>query len=90
MSPAFGAPESRALFPIFNRSAEAVSVVPNPLSADFNLGWSQITLRWKDLLFCSPTGTVALDVSDWLSRATLDAIGEGERPMSCHGCVLRS
>lgn len=39
----------------------------------------QITLRWKDLLFCSSSGAVALDVSDWLSRATLDAIGEGKK-----------
>ena len=32
---------------------------------------------WKDLLATSDNGTASVDLPSWLSRATLDAIGEG-------------
>lgn len=35
----------------------------------------EITMRWKDLL--PPGEWAAFDVTSWISRATLDAIGEG-------------
>lgn len=43
----------------------------------------QITLKWKDLLFSSSSGAVTLNLTEWLSRATLDAIAEGEKTTSC-------
>lgn len=81
MSPAFGVPESRALFPIFNRCAESVSargIISCTLRSTCLTQW-QITLKWKDLLFRSSSDAVALNLSEWLSRATLDAIAEGQK-----------
>ncbi|KAK1227410.1 hypothetical protein PQX77_009595 [Marasmius sp. AFHP31] len=59
MNPAFGAPEAKALVPVFS---EAASVLTN---------------KWKDLLSLSQDeaeGQV-FDMTKWVSRATLDAIG---------------
>jgi hypothetical protein len=41
---------------------------------------------WKDLLATSDSGSVTVDLPSWLSRATLDAIGEGvlEKALSFH------
>ena len=40
----------------------------------------QVTVKWKDLLLSSesPSDGLAMDITGWLFRATLDAIGEGE------------
>ncbi|KAH8103445.1 cytochrome P450 [Cristinia sonorae] len=58
MLPAFGTPESKALFPIFSRCA------------------AKITTKWKDMLFDAPGQTSIFNVTNWLSFATMDAIGE--------------
>ncbi|KAL0067427.1 hypothetical protein AAF712_005412 [Marasmius tenuissimus] len=61
MNPAFGAPEAKALVPVFS---EAASVLTN---------------KWKDLLSLSQNGDgtegQVFDMTKWVSRATLDAIG---------------
>jgi hypothetical protein len=36
--------------------------------------------KWKDLLAASDGKTLNLDITEWLSKATLDAIGEGMLP----------
>lgn len=59
MLPAFGGPEARALFPIFQSVIE------------------RLTDRWENILNSTPDAKSAnVDINRWLSRATLDAIGE--------------
>jgi hypothetical protein len=38
----------------------------------------QVTSKWNDILTGSPGSQEILDVSNWLNRAALDAIGEGK------------
>ncbi|KDQ56231.1 hypothetical protein JAAARDRAFT_158180 [Jaapia argillacea MUCL 33604] len=59
MLPAFGAPETKALLPVFQSVAE------------------QMTSKWKDILDVSDSQSVELNVTSYLTRATLDAIGIG-------------
>ncbi|THH31663.1 hypothetical protein EUX98_g2562 [Antrodiella citrinella] len=58
MLPAFGAPESKALVPIFSKCAQS------------------ITTKWKDQLFDVPGQLKVYNIPNWLSFATMDAIGE--------------
>ncbi|EPQ55474.1 cytochrome P450 [Gloeophyllum trabeum ATCC 11539] len=57
MLPAFGAPEAKALYPVFKSHSE------------------ELMSRWSDLL-SSEGEPQEVNVPSWLSRATLDAIGE--------------
>ncbi|KDQ56237.1 hypothetical protein JAAARDRAFT_690089 [Jaapia argillacea MUCL 33604] len=59
MLPAFGAPETKALLPVFQSAA------------------GEITSKWKDILDVSNDLSVELNVTSYLTRATLDAIGVG-------------
>lgn len=59
MLPAFGAPESKVLLPLFTRSAEAVS------------------MKWKDMLLTAPVHAQEINIPLWISRAAMNAIGEG-------------
>ena len=38
----------------------------------------QVTTKWRDILTGTADSQAVINVSDWLSRATLDVIGEGE------------
>ncbi|KZT27176.1 cytochrome P450 [Neolentinus lepideus HHB14362 ss-1] len=61
MLPAFGGPESRALFPVFKTIVE------------------RLISCWRDIVnnhTGQGRGWAEIDVRAWLSRATLDAIGE--------------
>ncbi|TFK50064.1 cytochrome P450 [Heliocybe sulcata] len=61
MLPAFGGPESRALFPVFTKISQ------------------ELVARWKDTISqeaSADSGSVIFNIPKWLSRATLDAIGE--------------
>ncbi|KAJ4468353.1 cytochrome P450 [Lentinula aciculospora] len=58
MLPGFGAPESRAFVPIFQKIA------------------SDLVARWNDLLASSVDQSIELNVASWLSRATMDSLGE--------------
>ncbi|KZT27178.1 cytochrome P450 [Neolentinus lepideus HHB14362 ss-1] len=62
MLPAFGAPEARALFPVFKSKIEHASV---------------LILLWKDMINDTSDGnSITMNIHEWLGRATLDAIGE--------------
>ncbi|KAF9484508.1 cytochrome P450 [Pholiota conissans] len=43
---------------------------------------SELTSQWTDILASSPDQTAVLNVASWLSRATMDSIGEGRRIFS--------
>ncbi|EPQ55433.1 cytochrome P450 [Gloeophyllum trabeum ATCC 11539] len=58
MLPAFGGPESKALFPVFKSISE------------------DLVSRWQELIDSSEMGSTVVNAPRWLSRATLDAIGE--------------
>ncbi|KZT29933.1 cytochrome P450 [Neolentinus lepideus HHB14362 ss-1] len=61
MLPAFGGPEARALFPVFKKISQ------------------ELVARWKDVIFQdtnSQSESAVFNIPRWLSRATLDAIGE--------------
>ncbi|KAF9467351.1 cytochrome P450 [Collybia nuda] len=58
MLPGFGAPESKAFVPIFQKMG------------------AELTAQWADILTSSPNQTAVLNVAAWLSRATMDSIGE--------------
>jgi hypothetical protein len=34
--------------------------------------------KWTDIITSSPDSSAVLDIPSWVSRATLDAIGEGK------------
>ncbi|KNZ72214.1 Leukotriene-B4 omega-hydroxylase 3 [Termitomyces sp. J132] len=58
MLPGFGAPESKAFIPIFQKVG------------------GELTAQWTDILASSPGQTAEFNVASWLSRATMDSIGE--------------
>lgn len=37
----------------------------------------QLTAQWTDALVNSPDQSAVMNVASWLSRATMDSIGEG-------------
>ena len=38
----------------------------------------QLTEQWNDILASSPDQSAVVNVSKWLSRATMDCLGEGQ------------
>jgi hypothetical protein len=46
---------------------------------ELSFGSSQLTQKWKDeVISLDPTGHPVINVTTWLSRTTLDIIGEGK------------
>ncbi|KAH7869953.1 cytochrome P450 [Lentinula edodes] len=60
MLPGFSAPEAKHLLPFFSSCAAAL----------------QLCSRWTDMLLASSEQCQVFNVADWISRATLDAIGQ--------------
>jgi len=58
MLPGFGAPESKAFIPIFQKVG------------------AELTAQWTDIIASSADQTAKFNVAAWLSRATMDSIGE--------------
>ncbi|KAF5385861.1 hypothetical protein D9615_002355 [Tricholomella constricta] len=58
MLPGFGAPESRAFIPIFQKVG------------------AELTAQWTDILVSCVDQAAEFNVASWLSRATMDSIGE--------------
>lgn len=58
MLPGFGAPESKAFIPIFQKVG------------------AELTAQWTDIIASSADQTSKFNVAAWLSRATMDSIGE--------------
>ena len=51
----------------------------------------QLAQKWKDeVISLDPTGQPLLNVTPWISRATLDVIGEGKRSALLVGSALLS
>src|SRR5882757_3921714 len=80
MLPAFGGPESKAFFPLFKSCAESVGteVTRYSLNTHEQRYFSQMSNKWMDIISNSKEQSAVLDVSPWLSRAAMDAIGEGK------------
>ncbi|GLB37309.1 putative cytochrome p450 [Lyophyllum shimeji] len=58
MLPGFGAPESKAFIPIFQKVG------------------AELTAQWTDIIASSADQTAEFNVATWLSRSTMDSIGE--------------
>jgi hypothetical protein len=79
MNPAFSAPQIRALLPVFQNSASKVQhcLGSNISWTDSDSGQHQLAQIWKEDVVSS--GQAVVNVMEWLSRTTLDNIGEGMR-----------
>jgi len=77
VQPAFGAGETKALLPVFRGCVERVSIILSLLCLGDVPSISQVTSKWKDILTGTSEPEEIIDVSSWLTRAALDAIGEG-------------
>ena len=74
MHPAFSAPQLRSFLPLFQRIAGKVCLTFVFLCAPGDISW-QLSEKWKGELVA--TGELEIMMNKWLSRATLDVIGEG-------------
>ena len=74
MHPAFSAPQLRSFLPLFQRIAGKVCLAPMLLFAPPDIS-RQLSEKWKGELVA--TGELEIMMNKWLSRATLDVIGEG-------------
>lgn len=72
----FVAPESKAFVPIFRKVGAEVSLPPIVQVANDRL-FHQLTAQWMDIIASSVDQSAVLNVASWLSRATMDSIGEG-------------
>jgi hypothetical protein len=43
-----------------------------------NSPYMQLVQKWNNIIAADPSGQPLIDLTIWLSRATLDVIGEGE------------
>lgn len=43
-----------------------------------NSPYMQLGQKWNNIIAADPSGQPLIDLTIWLSRATLDVIGEGE------------
>ena len=80
MTPAFFAPQLRTFLPLFQDMALKVRrLVDAPTIQKVIRDLRQLAQKWKDeVISLDPTGQPLINVTPWLSRATLDVIGEGE------------
>jgi hypothetical protein len=47
----------------------------------------QLSAQWKDMLASAPDQTEVMNVAPWLSRATMDSVGEGEHYSQSAFCL---
>ena len=82
MNPAFSVPQLKSFLPLFQRMANKVRVAAFLLNAMTTRSHTnrQLSQKWKGELVA--TGELNLMLNRWLSRATLDVIGEGEQHTS--------
>ncbi|PPQ93679.1 LOW QUALITY PROTEIN: hypothetical protein CVT25_012738 [Psilocybe cyanescens] len=75
------APECKAFVPIFRRvGSESPALLSLPSS---NL-MQPLTAQWSDILASSSDQCAVFNVASWLSRATMDSIGEGDDVLLCY------
>lgn len=75
MVPAFSAPQIRGLLPVFQNSASKVSLSYLDVHFGDSGHFYQLSQIWKEEVVSS--GQSVFNVMEWLSRMTLDNIGEG-------------
>ena len=77
MTPAFAAPQIRALLPVFQNTASKVQfcLSSNISWTDSDSGQYQLVQIWKEEVVSS--GKPVVNVMEWLSPTALDNIGEG-------------
>lgn len=82
MTPAFHAPQLRTFLPLFLSVALKVGHPTWTYCTRIKeviCGSPQLTQKWKDeVISLDPTGQPVINVTTWLSRTTLDIIGEGK------------
>lgn len=92
LAPAFGAPEAKALFAVHLRGAEAVRCcVPRSWKvSSLQPTVLQLAAKWRDMLSAMGEQSAVLNAAAFISRATLDVIGEGIFPLSFYRAVRSS
>lgn len=75
MVPAFSAPQIRGLLPVFQNSASKVDLSCLDITCTDSGHSYQLAQIWKEEVVSS--GQPIFNVMEWLSRTTLDNIGEG-------------
>lgn len=75
LNPAFSPSESKAAFPTMSKGAGAVS--EHRVRDDPSHHRNQLAEKLEAMLLATSTGSMDLNIAPWLSRATLDVIGEG-------------
>lgn len=79
MLPGFRAPETKYFVPFFISCAEAVSKLLLPLYIVFNLlKIHQMCSGWKGTISRTGGQSHVFNFPEYVSRATLDAIGQGD------------
>ncbi len=78
MLPGFGGPESKSFFPIFFACAEKVNLCLHDSFIIYSRLLSRWPQKWKEAIELNSDQSITLNVTSWVSRAALDAIGEGE------------
>lgn len=90
MIPAFGVSETKALLPYFASCAAKVKKKrsnPSRHKAEISFEFSyQMSTQWKDMISTSLDQSALVNIPAWLSRATLDAIGEGNSARLYYNC----
>jgi hypothetical protein len=77
LAPAFASTETKSYIPIFHQTAQKVKLIDILHFIGITYGLVQLCNKWKDIIKERGKGQVTIEVSRWLSRATLDAIGQG-------------
>lgn len=92
MTPAFFAPQLRTFLPLFQDMALKVRCfVDTDTTHEVIRDLRQLAQKWKDeVISLDPTGQPLLNVTPWISRATLDVIGEGKRSALLVGTAFRN
>ena len=78
MLPGFSGPDAKAFVPIFSGCASKVRWICVDLMLDILPMIAKLGAKWRDIITSSTDPSVVLDIPSWASRATLDAIGEGQ------------
>jgi hypothetical protein len=78
MLPAFGFPETKALTHIFQEKAIGVNFMSYGTLLKIDLYSFQLMDMWRNEMKRLDVSSLETNIHPWLTRATLDAIGEGK------------
>ena len=82
MRPAFSLSALRGFLPFFQYTSQRVhSSFSSCSGITILICVVQLVTKWEESMAQDGSTSLVLDIPAWLSRVTLDALGEGERPL---------